>query len=431
MTTATTRRRGRLLSTLAVVGAGALLLSACSSGGSGNGSGSNFTYLGQTENTTIVGTLKTLSTGECTAENKALPLKATNSPGTSFDQKLQLLAGQDALPSMSMAAGTPSLMKQFIDAGKIKDLSTVSGVSDTILPAAKSTIEKLYDTDKLYVLPTEFNIEGFWYNKKIFSDNGIEVPKTWDALVDASVTLKAAGVQPISTDGKDGWPITRLIGDYIFRDLGPDALKEVADGKAKLTDADYVKAADAVSALGKQGFFGDAVGSVDYNTMVNSFLTGKAAMMYNGSWVLANFSDKTQNQIGEDNIGYMQFPAVSGGKGRIDEVPSNIGVPVTFASKGFDSKVGDWAKCIAGNYGNQVLADSGVVSGFTISKQPSDENTLTKTVQDVATNTTSSVLWFEALFSSKATSVSQQNAGQLANGSISGAQFMQLVQDAK
>lgn len=430
MTTAVKRRSARLVSALAVVGAGAVLLSACSSGSTG-GSNTAFNYLGQTENTTIVGTLKTLSTGECTAENKALPLKATTNPGSSFDQKLQLLAGQNALPNMSMAAGTPSLMKQFISAGKLKDLSSVAGVSDQILPAAKSTIEKLYGTDKLYVLPTEFNIEGIWYNKKIFQDNGIEVPKTWNALVDASVKLKAAGVQPISTDGKDGWPITRLIGDYIFRDLGPDALKDVADGKAKLTDASYVKAADAVASLGKQGFFGDAVGSIDYNTMINSFLTGKAAMMYNGSWVLANFADKTQNQIGEDNIGYMPFPAVSGGKGSIDQVPSNVGVPVTFASKNFDGKVGDWVSCIAKNYGNQVLADSGVVSGFTITKQPSSVPSLTKTVQDVAAKTTTSVLWFEALFSAKATTVSSNNASQLVNGSIDGAQFMQLVQDAK
>jgi raffinose/stachyose/melibiose transport system substrate-binding protein len=40
------------------------------------------------------------------------------------------------------------------------------------------------------------------------------------------------------------------------------------------------------------------------------------------------------------------------------------------------------------------------------------------------------VLWFEALFSAKSTNVSQQNAAQLANGSITGAEFMQLVQAA-
>ena len=420
---------------VAAIGAAALL-AACSSGGASSSSAAkdaDFSYLGQTENTTIVGTLKGLSAAECKTQNTAMPFKASTAPGASFDQKMQLLAGQDALSNMSMSAGTPTLMKQFIKAGKLQDLSKVledSGAADTILPAAKSTIQALYGDKGLYALPTEYNIEGFWYNKKIFSDNGIEVPKTWTELVAASAKLKAAGVQPISSDGKEGWPLTRLVGNYIFRDLGRDALQQVADGKAKLTDPQYVKAADAVAELGKAGAFGKAVGSIDYNTMINLFLTGKAAMMYNGSWTLANFHDAKQNKIGEANIGYMAFPAVEGGKGSIDDVPSNVGVPVSFATKGYDTRVGAWVNCIAKNYGDRVLKNDGVVSGFKLSQAPSNLPPLTAEVQKTVASTTNSVLWFEAQFSPKGTTVSQTNAAQLVNGQITGEQFMKLVQSA-
>jgi raffinose/stachyose/melibiose transport system substrate-binding protein len=40
------------------------------------------------------------------------------------------------------------------------------------------------------------------------------------------------------------------------------------------------------------------------------------------------------------------------------------------------------------------------------------------------------VLWFEALFSAKQTTVSQQNAAQLATGAMSPEAFMQAVQSA-
>ena len=110
--------------------------------------------------------------------------------------------------------------------------------------------------------------------------------QTWDDLVAAAATLHAAGVQPFAAAGKDGWPVTRLVGDYIVRDLGPDALQKVADGDAKLTDPEYVAAADAVAELGKAGYFGEAVGSVDYNAAMNQFLTGGAALFYMGSWAL-------------------------------------------------------------------------------------------------------------------------------------------------
>ncbi|MCX7522518.1 extracellular solute-binding protein [Microbacterium sp. STN6] len=434
MTTAAKRRSRRLIPTLALIGVGALALSACSSGG-GSGSqkeSAEFAYLSSDTNTQISTVLKIVSKNQCAAEQKAQPLKISTTPGTTVDQKLQLLAGQNALPTMSTASGTPDLMKQFIKANKIVDVTKALGSdSGSILPAAMSTIKQLYGTDDAYVFPTEFNIEGIWYNKKIFQANNIEIPKTWDELVDVSKKLNAAGVQPISTDGKDGWPITRLISGYLYRDLGTDAMQKVADGSAKLTDDEYVKAADAVAKLGADGAFGSSVGSIDYNGMFNTFLTGKAAMMYNGSWSLTNFADPKQDQIGQENIGFMPFPAVTGGKGSIDDIPSNIGIPVMFSQSKYGPKTQAWIKCIANNYGDLALANGGVVSGFKVTKVPDNLSDLTKLVQQKVSDTKSSVLWFEALFSAKRTQVSQSNAAGLVSGSLSGEQFMKLVQDAQ
>lgn len=437
MTTATRRTR-RLVPVLAIVGAGVLALSACSGSGgaaaSGGAGSAKFSYLGQTENTTIVGTLKSLAKNECAAADKTAPLTTDSSAGAQYDQKLQLLSGQNGLSNVQMAAGTPSLMKQFIKSGQLLDLSKQLdklGVSDQILPAAASTITSLYGQSDLYALPSEFNIEGFWYNKQLLADAGITAaPKTWDELVADAAKLKSGGVQPFAADGKDGWPITRLVGNYIFRDLGADALKDVASGKAKLTDAKYVKAAEAVSDLGKKGYFGDAVGSVDYNAAMNEFLTGKAAFFYMGSWALANFNDAAQNKIGVDNIGFAQFPTVTGGKGSIDQVPANVGVPVMFASKDWGTNQDAWLKCIATNYGPSVLKNGGVVSGFKVADTSGDSSPVTKIVQDTVKNAPSSVLWFEAAFTAKGTTVSQTNGGGLGTGALSGAQFMQLVQAA-
>lgn len=428
------RRHRRIAIIGAVLAAGALALTACSgSGGGTSSSGGNFTTLGLTSNTTPNDTLKALSTGACQAAQKAAPIKTDADDQTQHDQKLQLLAGQNALPSLFVGAGTPALVKQFISGGKLVDISTElkkDGLENQILPVAASTMQKLYGQKDLYALPNEFNIEGIWYNKKIFSDNGINVPGTWDELTAASSKLLGKGIQPFAGDGKDGWPITRLVGAYIFRDLGPDAMQAVADGKAKLTDPNYVKAADEVSKLGKAGAFGAGVASTDYNGAMNQFLTGKASMMYMGSWALSNFSDKTQNQIGEANIGFMPFPAVAGGKGSIDQTPANVGQPLTMSKAAFNDGSAAWLKCIAQNYGDQVLSKSGVISGFKLNKDHADVSTLTKGVQDTINNSKSAVLWFEALFNSKASTASQTNGGSLGNGSLSGSDFMNALQTA-
>ncbi|WP_447648106.1 ABC transporter substrate-binding protein [Microbacterium forte] len=434
MTTASRRPR-RLIPALALLGAGALALSACGGGAQDDTASSDggFTYLGQTENTTIIATLESLAGDQCKAAADAAPLESDDISGTQWDQQLQLLASQDGLSDMQMAAGTPALMSEFIDGGKVLNLSEALddlGVSDRLVPAAESTVKALYGDGDLYALPTEFNIEGFWYNKELLADNGIEAPETWDDLVDAAGTLKDAGVQPFATAGKDGWPVTRLVGDYIFRSLGADALQKVADGDAKLTDPEYVAAADAVGELGKAGFFGDAVGSIDYNASMNLFLSGKAAFFYMGSWALANFNDEEQNQIGADNIGFARFPDVEGGKGSIDEIPANVGIPVMFAEKNYDDDSAAWLECIAKGYGDVALNESGVVSGFVVDNPPADLPATTQIVQEEIANAPSSVLWFEALFTPKATGISQNNGAGLANGSLSGEEFMKLVQAA-
>ncbi len=405
--------------------------SGSSSSGANQGS-STFSFIGLTSNKTPANTLKALSTGACSSTVANATLTTDSVDQTSQDQKLQLLAGQGALPSAMIAPNAPQLVQQLITNGNLLNVSTVldkDGLSKEILPAAASTIQKLYGQHDLYALPNEFNIEGIWYNKKIFADNDITVPTTWDALVADMAKLQAAGVQPITADGKDGWPVTRWVGDYIFRSLGPDAMQSVADGKAKLTDPGYVKAADAVAELGTKGYFGKNVASNDYNGSVNDFLTGKAAMMYMGSWVLSNFNDKTQNKIGANNIGFMRFPAVANGKGDIDQIPSNVGQPIVFSKKRAGAGTDAWIDCIAKNYGDTVLDKSGVVSGFTLHKSH-DVPTLTKLVQQQMSSASSSVLWFEALFSAKATTVSQSNGGLLGSGGISGADFMSKVQAA-
>jgi raffinose/stachyose/melibiose transport system substrate-binding protein len=195
----------------------------------------SFSFLGLSDNQTAAQTLQSMAGAACSSANQTSKLSPDNLPQAQLDQKLQLLVGQNALPNMFIAPGTPALATQFIQANKLQDVSmrlAAAGVSDDVLPAAASVIQQLYGQKDLYALPNEMNIEGIWYNKKIFADNNITVPTTWDDLVADMKKLKDAGVQPVTADGKDGWDVTRWVGMYLFRSVGPDALQKVADGQA-------------------------------------------------------------------------------------------------------------------------------------------------------------------------------------------------------
>jgi raffinose/stachyose/melibiose transport system substrate-binding protein len=355
----------------------------------------------------------------------------TKIPQEQLNQKIQLLASQNALPFLY---NTPAVdaVSQMQKAGQVLDVGkefAKLGVSKELVPAAAVILRKIYGP-KLAALPLEFNIEGVWYNKKLFAQHGIAVPKTYDQLVADAAKLQTAGVQPFAASGIQGWPLTRLIGNLIFGQLGVNAMDKIKSGAAKLTDPQYVAAAAKVAELGSKGYFGQGVASLDYGPAEDLFLQGKAAMFYMGSWVLSDLNDPSKDQIGLSNIGFFPFPQVVGGKGPATLIPMNAGQPTSINPKKLTPANARWLKYMAQHYGDIAMKNKGQVTGFKVHHMPKNLSPATTMVIKQLATAKNPVLWFEALFSAKATTISQQDAAPLVTGQMTPQQFMAAVQAA-
>jgi raffinose/stachyose/melibiose transport system substrate-binding protein len=412
----------------------AALLAGCgsSSGGSTNSNGSAaIEFLSvQQEGTGWPLVLSTI-TDQYAKTHPGTTFKVNFAGQTQLYQKVQLLAGQGALPILY---NTPAadLMAQLVKNGEGLDIESTFkqlGVFEELQPAAVTLLKKVFN-GQLVALPFELNIEGFWYNKQIFTQNGLQPPDTWDALVQIAGSLHQKGIQPFSASGKQGWPITRLIGNYLYRKLGPNALDNVKSGQAKLTDSTFVEAAQAVANLGKQGYFGPGVATLDYDPAVDTFLQGKAAMFYMGSWELRDYNNSSRNKIGADNIGFFPFPNVTGGTGSSTQTPMNAGQPTSVNKQKYNATIGQWLAYMAKNYGDVALQKEGAVTGFVVHNPPANLDPLTSLVINQIKQVSQPVLWFEALFSTKATNISQQDAALLATNAMSPNAFMAAVQQA-
>lgn len=424
------------MATVAGISSLALLLAGCSSTPSATATsgavkdGKTFSVLLTTENTQTPQMLKILAAGACKSENKALPLSIEQTPSANINQKVQLLASQNALPLMYAADNTTIIPGgTYYKNGEVlqidKALADLNASSD-MTSIAESTIKQTFKNTVPNV-PFQFNIEGLFYNKKIFKDNGITVPTTYAELLSDSAKLKAAGVVPISASGATGWTISRWIGILLYRELGPNAMQDIADGKAKLTDPDYVKAAQQLQDMGKAGYFSPGITGLDYNSATAQFLTGGSAMIYMGTWLLASINDPKQNTQG-NNIGFMPFPAVSGGKGSIDQYPANAGSPNVINPKLYGPKAAAWMKCIAANYGSASLSKQGTFSGFALNQKVTNTPAITASIGKTIGQTKQSVLWFEAYFGQKANADSSANAAALLTGQMTAQQFMTIEQ---
>jgi raffinose/stachyose/melibiose transport system substrate-binding protein len=179
--------------------------------------------------------------------------------------------------------------------------------------------------------------------------------------------------------------------------------------------------------MGKAGYFSPGITGLDYNSATAQFLTGKSAMIYMGTWLLASINDPKQNTQG-NNIGFMPFPAVSGGKGAIDQYPANAGSPNVINPKLYGPKAAAWMKCIAANYGSASLKVQGTYSGFALNQKVASVPPLTAAIGKTIGATKQSVLWFEAYFGQKANADSSANAAALLTGQMTPQQFMSVLQ---
>ncbi len=449
-----TRRNPRkITAALSVAAVAAITLSACggsgkpadsgkaddaSSGGDSGASsealgndGKSFTVLIPNENPVLKEQLEKLSQGQCSAQNEALPIEFQSLAQQDVVQRITLLAGQGALPS-HFIAGTAMVRPDgdLGQAGLVVDYSNAFGSTeawDNVLPAAISTVENVYG--HMVSLPYQYNLEGIWYNKQIFADNNIEIPATWDDLVEAAKTLDAAGVTPFTAGGGMGWPLTRYIGMYLNRSVGPDAMQKVMEGEAKLTDPEYVEAAQALVDLTSAGYFGQGFISTDADASNNDFLTGKAAMKYDGTWFLGNINDEAQNEIGAENIGFMAFPDVKGGNGNSGQWAANAGAAMAASTDLLGDKTSAWFECIMDNYGYQALQEAGVISGFKVNGEVTGIPDSTLEIQElIADIDEETVLWFEALMDPESNSLASSNVSLLATDQMSAEDYMGALQ---
>jgi raffinose/stachyose/melibiose transport system substrate-binding protein len=178
----------------------------------------------------------------------------------------------------------------------------VSGWPAETLEAAKGRQD-----GKLYGVPFALQTIQVLYNKKIFADQQINPPTTWDELLAASDKLKKAGITPMATSGLQPWVLA--IAHQIFgatRYGAADFSAAAVSGKKTFTDPDYIASLELVKQL--QPYFPDDVTAVDYPDAQALFTSGKAAMYPGGSYELGPF-EKTSPDL---DIGFFEAPPAPG-----------------------------------------------------------------------------------------------------------------------
>jgi ABC-type glycerol-3-phosphate transport system substrate-binding protein len=306
----------------------ALAITGCSTGQSAGGDGSSMTFM-------------TFESPSLTATfwDKSIAQAQKSVPDTKVKKIVSPDADRNAYAKQLQAAGQfPDILssinpKDFTDAGLLKPFDQ-KWLEDNFTDPNGNAI-----AGKTYIPPTNSQIIPMvFYNKKIFAENRLQVPTTWDQFMNVVKTLKSAGVTPLEMAGGDpmssAMPLSGLItADVLGSD--PQWVQKRYKGQVKFTDPEMVAAVSKFRQLVDAGGFDKGALSVSYADANTQFLAGKAGMYPMGSWLIGLITPEKAKDFGTfllpSKTGNPVVPFITGGTTSVNAKSAKADDAATFA----------------------------------------------------------------------------------------------------
>ncbi len=215
-------------------------------------------------------------------------------------------SGVDVVSASFVRGNPPDLMlaNYNMEVARFVERCTLSDLSDTTAASQmKESYQPLLDQygvceGRQSALPFSVMAASVIYNKEIFEANNLQVPTTWDELIDVCEKLVAAGVTPFYATLKDDWTVGQGWYDYTVggsidvidffdrlsaqgADVGPDS--ETSFSK------DFAEPMDKMQQLLDDYINKDAP-SRGYNDGNLAFAKGEAAMYLQGPWAFSEIA---------------------------------------------------------------------------------------------------------------------------------------------
>lgn len=183
-----------------------------------------------------------------------------------------------------------STSRQLYEEGFLEPLEGLPGLNENFNEATRAPWAT--DDGLPYGLPFIAVSHGVYYNQDIFNELGLEVPTTWQQLLDVAQTVKDAGYTPFANASGDEWTIAEIV----FMNLAPNFIGgregrlAYLAGERCFNDEHTVAAFQAVADLAP--FLPDGQEALTYYDSQQLFLMGDAAMWLGGSWDIPFFESE-------------------------------------------------------------------------------------------------------------------------------------------
>lgn len=150
---------------------------------------------------------------------------------------------------------------------------------------------------------------GVLYNKKVYADLGLKVPRTWADFIANSKKIKAAGIAPVIQTYQDTWTSQLLVlGDFHnVAAAEPDFTKNYTENKAKFAaDPNAIKGFQHLQQIHDLKLQNSDFASATLVKGLQMLATGKGAQYPMLSTVISGIKASNPDQL--NDIGFFALP---------------------------------------------------------------------------------------------------------------------------
>jgi raffinose/stachyose/melibiose transport system substrate-binding protein len=197
------------------------------------------------------------------------------------------------------------------------DKTLVNLADETWTSKLDENFKSTVSTDQgLYGVPWGPSSAGaIIYNKDLYAELGLQIPRTWDEFMANSQKILDSGkAAPIAQTYGDTWSSqVLLLGDYFnVQSKDPDWAEKFTTNKAKFADEPALAGFEHYEEALKAGYFNKDYATATYDDGVRMVATGKAAqypiLSFASSALKANYPDAV------DKVGMFPIPGEAADK---------------------------------------------------------------------------------------------------------------------
>ncbi|CAH0118384.1 MULTISPECIES: ABC transporter substrate-binding protein [unclassified Paenibacillus] len=209
-------------------------------------------------------------------------------------------------PGTFQVHGGAELNTGWVAAGKMEGLNDLFESEGWMDKFPKDLIDMVSDGGTIYSVPVNIHRGNvIFYNKKIFDDNGLTPPTSFEEFVTVADALKAKGITPLALGDKEPWTATMVFENVLLGVLGPEDYKKLFTGEIAFDDA---KVKDSLEKTKKMfSYINDDHAARNWQDASQLVANGQAAMNIMGDWAKGYFTTDLKLQPNVD-FGWIATP---------------------------------------------------------------------------------------------------------------------------